>query len=72
VTTSVSGNKSDRYIERKYNLHSRQIVGCLYENILDITHIHAFSKQEHDILTQYLKEFDIQDNDIQNKMRFIQ
>jgi hypothetical protein len=72
VTTSVSGNKSDRYIERKYNLHSRQIVGCLYENILDITHIHAFSKQEHDILTQYLKDFDIQDKDIQNKMRFIQ
>jgi hypothetical protein len=72
VTTSVSGNKSDRYIDRKYTLRSKPIVGCLSENILDITHTHIFAKQDHDTLSQYMKEFDISDTDAQKKMRFIQ
>jgi Protein of unknown function (DUF4012) len=72
VTTSVSGNKSDRYIDRKYTLRSKPIVGCLSENILDITHTHTFTKQDHDALSQYMKEFDIPDTDAQKKMRFIQ
>ena len=72
VTTSVSGNKSDRYIEREYTLSSKQVSGCLYENVFQITHRHVFSSRDHDQMTEYMRAFSLREDEAGKKMRFIQ
>jgi Protein of unknown function (DUF4012) len=72
VTTSVSGNKSDRYIEREYTLSSKQVNGCLYENVFQITHRHVFASRDHDQMTEYMRAFSLREDEAGKKMRFIQ
>lgn len=72
VTTSVSGNKSDRYIDRSYSLKATPIQDCLSEYVLTLTHKHTFSQADHDLLSRYFDIFDIDENEAGKKMRFIQ
>lgn len=72
VTTSVSGNKSDRYIDRSYNLAVQPVTDCLSEYLLTVTHTHTFDQKEHDLISRYFEAFDIDENEAGKKMRFIQ
>ena len=56
VFTSVSGNKSDRYIDRVYQSKTTKILGCKYENIVTITDTHTFKKKDSDAIDSYLDE----------------
>ncbi len=56
IFTSVSGNKSDRYIERTYRSTVTKILGCKYENLITITNTHTFGKAETEEITSYLDE----------------
>lgn len=70
--TSVSGNKSDRYIERTYRAITKKTEGCTYENTITLQTQHTYSKKDSDTLTEYFGLFGIRDGSEQAKMRFIQ
>jgi hypothetical protein len=72
VWTSVSGNKSDRYIDRTYQTTVRKIEGCKYENTLTLSTKHTYTKSDTELLQSYFKEFNITDKEEQAKLDFIQ
>lgn len=72
VWTSVSGNKSDRYIDRSYQSTVRKIEGCQYENTITLTTKHTYTKTDTEVLESYFKQFNIASRDEQAKLRFIQ
>jgi Protein of unknown function (DUF4012) len=72
VWTSVSGNKSDRYIERTYQATVRKVEGCKYENTITLSTKHTYAKADIQELESYFKEFNITDKNEQAKLEFIQ
>ena len=72
VWTSVSGNKSDRYIDRNYQSVVKKIEGCKYENTITLATKHTFSQSDTLELQSYFKQFNITDKEEQAKLDFIQ
>ncbi len=72
IFTSVSGNKSDRYIDRTYRSTVSKIMGCKYENLVTITDTHTFNKKDNDTLRDYLDEVGITKSEDRAKYMFIQ
>lgn len=72
VWTSVSGNKSDRYIDREYIAKTKKIEGCKYENTITLKTTHTFQKSDRDELVKYFNIFGILDIDERTKLDFIQ
>jgi hypothetical protein len=61
VVTSVSGNKSDRYIERIYESTTTPVRGCLYENRITLTHKNIYTKSDTSLIRGYMDQFGITD-----------
>ena len=72
VFTSVSGNKSDRYIDRTYRATTTKILGCKYENLITITNTHTFNSEESNTIKSYLDITWIIDKEEREKYLFIQ
>ncbi len=72
VWTSVSGNKSDRYIDRNYQSVVKKIEGCKYENTITLATKHTFTESDTIDLQSYFKQFNITDKEEQAKLDFIQ
>ena len=72
VWTSVSGNKSDRYIDRTYQTVVQKIEGCKYENTITLSTKHTYSKVDTEELQSYYKVFGITDPAERAKLDFIQ
>lgn len=72
VWTSISGNKSDRYISRTYQAIVKKIDGCKYENTITLGAKHTFSQSDTAELQSYFKTFNITDKAEQAKLDFIQ
>lgn len=72
IWTSVSGNKSDRYITRAYEATTKKIEGCTYENSLTFQTKHTYSDTDRKTLATYFSTFGISENEDQAKMKFIQ
>jgi hypothetical protein len=72
VWTSVSGNKSDRYISRSYDATVTKIKDCRYENRITIGTKHNFIESDRAQLESYFQTFAIMDPLEQTKLRFIQ
>lgn len=72
VWTSVSGNKSDRYISRSYEAKTQKINDCLYENTITLGLKHTFAKKDNEELQSYFQTFAITDKEEQAKLSFIQ
>jgi Protein of unknown function (DUF4012) len=72
VWTSVSGNKSDRYIDRTYQATVRKIEECKYENTITLATKHTYSKSDIAELQSYFKQFNITGKEEQAKLDFIQ
>lgn len=70
--TSLSGNKSDRYIERLYTAETTSIGNCTYENKLTFTHTHTFSKEKEQEIQSTMDLAKITDPLEREKMLFIQ
>lgn len=72
IFTSVSGNKSDRYIERSLETKIKNLGQCRYETSISLTLDHKYSKDDAIKLEEYMQKFAITDEKEQEKMRFIQ
>ena len=72
VWTSVSGNKSDRYIDRNYQSVVKKIEDCKYENTITLATKHTFTESDTLELQSYFKQFNITDKEEQAKLEFIQ
>lgn len=72
IWTSVSGNKSDRYIKRTYEAKTKKINACTYENIITIKTKHTYWNADTKLLEKYFATFGITDAWDQKKMKFIQ
>lgn len=72
VFTSISGNKSDRYIERFVETKIKPLGECRYETQVSLTLNHTYSRDDALKIEEYLSKFQIKDEKEQQKMRFIQ
>ncbi len=72
VWTSVSGNKSDRYISHTYAATVKKLENCKYENTITLTNKHSYSQKDSEELQSYFKIFAITDSGEQAKLNFIQ
>ncbi len=70
--TSVSGNKSDRYITRMYEAKTKIIDNCKYENTITLNTSHTLKKSDQDNLMSYFQTFGITDPAEKTKLDFIQ
>ena len=72
VFTSVSGNKSDRYISRSLEMKTKKLENCTYETTATLTHEHQYSQEDAESLENLMSTFGLTNDDEKNKMRFIQ
>lgn len=72
IFTSVSGNKSDRYITRKYQAKTTKIVGCTYENKITISLSHIYSKNDTQKIKSYMDTLWITEKSEREKLEFIE
>lgn len=72
LLTSLSGNKSDRLIERSYTAETSTIGICTYTNKLTLTHKHTFNKSVESEIRKYLTMIGIRDVSKIEKMLMIQ
>lgn len=72
IFTSVSGNKSDRYIDRTIQVETKKIDQCLYENSVHLTLTHTYAEKDRTLLTSYMDTIGITDAAEREKLRFIQ
>ncbi len=70
--TSVSGNKSDRYMNRTYQSKTRKLDRCIYENTITLETKHTFAKSDSEELIKYFNTFGITDPLERTKLDFIQ
>lgn len=54
VLTSISGNKSDRFIERTYTANTTKLNTCQVLNNLTFSHKHTFKRENEDEIRSYL------------------
>lgn len=72
IWTSVSGNKSDRYIRRTYQAKTRKLDECKYENTITLETRHLYGEKDTEELLSYFKTFGILDQEERKKLDFIQ
>lgn len=72
VLTSVSGNKSDRFMKRLYESDTFPVGSCQYQNKMTFTHTHSYEKSDTTTLEKYLDFLGIKDQKIREKMLFVQ
>lgn len=72
LLTSVSGNKSDRFIHRLYESQTNPIGKCTSENKVTFTHTHTYSKIDTLKESQYLDLVGLNDPKAREKMLFIE
>ena len=72
VFTSVSGNKSDRYISRSLEMKTKKLENCTYETTATLTHEHQYSKEDAESLENLMSTFGLTNDEEKHKMRFIQ
>ncbi len=70
--TSVSWNKSDRYIDRTYRSTTTKILGCKYENLVTLTNTHVLDTSKMNSIKSYLDSVWIIDKEEREKYLFIQ
>lgn len=61
ILTSVSGNKSDRFIKRQYTAETHRVAACQYENKLTLTHTHTYTQADTEKENTYLDLAGLQD-----------
>jgi len=61
VFTSISWNKSDRYIKRKYEKNITQNPDCSIDTRLKISLSHLFTKKEEQKIKDILEKYDLQE-----------
>ncbi len=59
VFTSLSGNKSDRYIDRVFRLNTTSASGCTVTNHFEMQSTHTFSVSEREKIRKMLYEYSI-------------
>jgi hypothetical protein len=69
VFTSLSWNKSDRYIKTKYNKNIEEIGKCSYKTNLEIIRKHQYNNIEEKKIDDLLNKYNIKDK---NHIRYIQ
>lgn len=72
VFTSVSGNKSDRYIDRTLEVKTRKLENCTYETTALLTQEHIYSDEDRTNLAFLLDTFGLKNSEEREKMKFIQ
>jgi hypothetical protein len=72
LLTSISGNKSDRYMERTYSAETHMISSCMIENKLTFTHRHTYTPKAETDTRKYLDLIGIKEKNTQDKMVAIQ
>lgn len=72
VFTSVSGNKSDRYIRRSLQAETRHIDACTYENTITLKLSHIYTDQDRALLQRIMDTFGLTNGEERRKMMFIQ
>lgn len=72
IFTSIGGNKTDRYMEREYAASTKKIQGCMYENTITISNTHTFFSLDKQAIKSYIKEFQITDPDMLQKIDFVE
>ncbi len=72
LLTSVSGNKSDRFIHRLYESQTTPIGKCTYENRITFTHTHIYAKTDTKDLEKYMDMIGMTDPKAREKMLFIE
>ncbi len=70
--TSLSGNKSDRFIERSYTAETTNLGWCRYENKLTFTHKHTYSIEAERQIRSYLAMIGVSGTQTIEKMLMIQ
>ncbi len=72
IFTSVSGNKSDRYMDRTIEVETQRLEQCTYENTVHLTHTNTYGQEDRDLLKNYMDTVGITDGAEREKLRFIQ
>lgn len=72
VFTSLSGNKSDRYMTREYSGTSRVLSGCMVENTVTLRSRHMFSEKDVTEIANYLDMIGVTDPKDREKLLFIE
>ena len=72
VFTSVSGNKSDRYITRKYEGKTSKLQNCTYENIVTLSNTHVYTPKDLDTIRGYFDTLGIAEKKEREKLEFIE
>lgn len=72
VWTSISGNKSDRYIERTYTNELTPLGKCAYENRVTLTNTYAYGKADTKSISEYMDIIGIEQKIEREKLLFIQ
>lgn len=72
IFTSLSGNKSDRYIDRMFQLDTQKLGNCNFKNTVRITLSHTYSKEDEKQIKNYMDMFGMTDREARAKMQFIQ
>lgn len=70
--TSLSGNKSDRFIERTYLAETTDLGGCKYLSKLTFTHKHTYNTDAEKQIRSYLSMIGVRDAQNIEKMLTIQ
>ncbi len=72
VFTSLSGNKSDRYMTREYSGTSRVLSGCTIENTVTLRSRHTFDARDATEIGSYLDMIGLTDPKDREKLLFIE
>ena len=72
LLTSVSGNKSDRFMSRLYEARTSVIGACRYENKITLTHTDNYIKTDTENVEKYMDLIGLHDAKAREKMLFIQ
>lgn len=59
VSTSLSGNKSDRYIERSYTHEVRNEANCSIRVLHTLQSNHIFTQKKREELTNFMQQYDV-------------
>ncbi|MDD2565756.1 MAG: DUF4012 domain-containing protein [Candidatus Gracilibacteria bacterium] len=72
VFTSISGNKSDRYVYRDFNVNSVITTGCQVSNDFSLISRHSFNETTRDSIKQVFNELKITDEAERQRLMGIQ
>lgn len=72
VYTSLSGNKSDRYMNRIYSGVSKMLTGCMVENTVTLRNAHTFSDTDIKLIQNYLDMIGVVDKKDREKLLFVE